>query len=412
MKRRWSHFLLAALIGVTTIVGTNVSYAAQSRAQTTVTIEDYFTTQGQLAAFNALFPQYEATHPGVKIQDTHVPFGSLLPKVLQQAATHTLPDIVILNNLQVANVAAASLLAPLTPYTKGWSQLSGYYKSSLSTATYHNTLYGMPIGNNDLALFYNLKMFKAAGITQPPATWADMRADAKKLTKGSTYGFVFSATSTDEAPWQWEPFLWSNGGSLHHVSAAPAVQSLAFLQSLVNDGSVSKSVVTFAQNDVLNQFLAGNAAMMENGPWNLPALNSAKGFQFGIAPLPRPKASIPPTSPMGGEVWTLPRSTPERQQAGWDLIKWMQDPQRLVQTDTVFGYLPSYAPAAKVAVQKNPQLKVFASILPSARFTAEDFGTKFPQVSQALIKAIQSALSGQQTPQQALQTAQSTIDTL
>jgi multiple sugar transport system substrate-binding protein len=403
--------ILTGLLMLAPLAGTHVAHAAHTRAQPiTLTEEDYYGPGSSATAVASLISGYEATHPGVRIKRTFVPFVSLLSKVLQQAATHTLPDILILNNLQVSNVASAGLLAALTPYTKGWSQLGGYYKSSLSTATYQNTLYGLPIGNNNLALFYNVKMFKAAGIAQPPATWAELRADAKRLTHGHTYGFVFSATATDEATWQWEPFLWGNGGDLRHVSAPPAVQALTFLRSLVTDGSAPKSVVNFAQGDVLNQFIAGNAAMMENGPWNLPTLQTTKGLSYGIAFLPRPRASIPPVSPLGGEVWTIPTSTPTRQQAVWAFIQWTQNPMRLVQTTSAFNYLPAYGPAARLVVQRDPQLKIFASQLATSRFTAGDLGTKFPQASQAIIKAIQATLTGQQSSQQALQTAQSVID--
>ncbi len=384
-------------------------------APLTLTWEDYYSgcpTNAQCAALNTMIKEYEATHPGVTIKRTTVAFPDLLQKVLQQAATRTLPDVLILNNLMIPNVAESGVLADLGPYVKGWAALKDYYKSSLSTATWKGKLYGIPIGNNNLALMYNLKMLKAAGIGHPPTTWAELRADARKLTHGQVYGFGFSANASDESPWQFEPFFWANGGDLTHVADKPGVEALQLWVNLVKDGSVPKSVLTWGQTEVENQFIAGNLAMMEMGPWVLSDLVKTKDLQFGITLLPRKTASMPPASPMGGEVWTVPASTLQRQRAAWDVVRWTQDPSRIIALDTLFAYLSAYAPANRTMVEHNHLLRTFADLLPHSRFTADRFGTKYPQVSQALWKAIQDTLTGRQSVQQALQIAQSTIASL
>jgi multiple sugar transport system substrate-binding protein len=416
MRHRVSRALLAILLLVFPVMGTAITHAARPHAENiTLTWEDYFTgcpKDPYCAALDTLRKEYEASHPGITLKRTTVGFGDLLPKVLQQAATHTLPDVLILDNPQVQDVASSGVLASLAPYTKGWSNLSQYYSSSLSTATWQGKLYGIPIGNNDLALIYNIKMFKAAHISHPPTTWAELRADAKKLTHGHVYGMVFSAAPTEEGTWQWEPFFWGNGGDLRQVSAPPGVEALTLWAQLMSDGSVSKSALNWGQGDVESQFNAGNAAMMEMGGWVLGDEKAVKGLQFGITYLPRKSASMPPVSPLGGEVWTLPASTPARQQAAWTFLKWTQDPARILTLDTQEGYLPAYKPANKLFVERNPLQRIFALELPTSRARAQLFGPKYPQVSEAIWKAIQLALTGSQSPQQALQTAQATIDQL
>ena len=49
---------------------------------------------------------------------------------------------------------------------------------------------------------------------------------------------------------------------------------------------MSASVVGWGQGDALNQFIAGKAAMMENGPWEIPSLKAVKGLNFGYVPIP------------------------------------------------------------------------------------------------------------------------------
>ena len=73
-------------------------------------------------------------------------------------------------------------------------------------------VFGVPIGSNSLALYYNKKMLTDAGVTAPPKTWAELTETATKTTKSPVYGIAFSAINDEQATWQWEPFLWSNGG--------------------------------------------------------------------------------------------------------------------------------------------------------------------------------------------------------
>ena len=93
-------------------------------------------------------------------------------------------------------------------------------------------------------------------------------------------------------------------------------------------------------------------------------------------------------------------------------MKWTQSPTNIQQFDGTLGYLSAYQPVNKVLVQQNPMLKIFAGELATSHARATVLGPNYPKVSEAIWTAIQSAISGQQSPQQALQTAQSTISSL
>ena len=57
--------------------------------------------------------------------------------------------------------------------------------------------YAVPTAVRVLAVFYNKDLFKAAGITAVPKTWAEMEAAAKKIQKVALPSPVpFKATST------------------------------------------------------------------------------------------------------------------------------------------------------------------------------------------------------------------------
>lgn len=389
---------------------------SQSAANGNVTITemDYWSIASQSAILNELFSDYHKLHPNVTIQRNAVPFADLIPKADQQAASHTLPNLIAMDNPDVAAFASTGALTQLDSYFQGTFQSSDFYAGPLQTTLYKNKTYSYPVGSNDLALYYDIKAFKAANL-QPPATWADLLADAKALTKGNTYGMAFSVPNDEQATFQYEPFLWSNQGDLSKVDSPQGVQALQVLTDLVSSGSASKAVLTWSQPDVATQFGEGHAAMMENGPWELPVLDQQYhlkyGVDYGVVPMPVPQAGAKPSVPLGGEAWVVPASSNTAAvKATIDLLKWLESPDQLVKFDEAFGYIPALKAPAQTVLQSNPELNVFASEFDTAQARTATLGEKYPKVSAAVRTAIQAAITGSQTPQAALTQAQQQID--
>ena len=77
----------------------------------------------------------------------------------------------------------------------------------------------------------------------------------------------------------------------------------------MKDGSASKSVVNWTQADVNDQFKAGNAAMMINGPWQFPVLNADKSLHYARRADPGAGSrAATVVAPLGGETWTVPQT--------------------------------------------------------------------------------------------------------
>lgn len=406
--------MMLIILGVVAACGGSTSGASSNNGKITITEMDYWSIASQSAILQKMFTAYEKLHPNITIQRTAVPFANLLPKADQEAASHSLPNILVLDNPDVAAFAATGALTQLDSLMQGQFSPSDFYTGPASTMTYQGKTYSFPVGSNDLALFYNIKMLKAAGLT-PPTTWSQLLADAKALTHGNTYGFAFSAPADEQATFQFEPYLWGNQGDLSHVDSAQGVAALQVLTSLVQNGSASKGALNWAQPDVATQFGEGHAAIMENGPWELPVLeqqyNMKFGTDFGVVALPVPQTGVAPVSPLGGEEWTIPASSDSAAvKASWDLVNWLQQPAQLQEIDQAFGYIPAIKSVATPLLQSQPELQVFASELDTARARTAQLGAKYPQVSQAIWTAEQSALTGSQSPQAALTQAQQKIN--
>ena len=79
----------------------------------------------------------------------------------------------------------------------------------------------------------------------------------------------------------------------------------------------------------------------------------------------------------------------------------------------LFGYLPARISVAKTYVkQAGPQWKVYVNQTLFAHPRTLGLGVKYPKISQEVWTAIQAALSGSKSVQDALNTAQSKIDSI
>ena len=242
---------------------------------------DYYTDEPGKSNIDAQLQKCGTSIGVAKVDHQSVPGPTLIQKVLQQASSKTLPDVLMLDNPDIQQIAEAGALAPLGDFG---INADGYAPGPVSAATYDGQLYGLQPGANTLAIFYNKDVLAKAGV-QPPKTWAELKATAKKLTSGKQYGFAFNATADYEGAWQFLPPMWTNGGDETDLKSPQVAEALQLWKDLVDDGSVSKSVVNWKQSDVNDQFIAGKAAMMLNGPWQIPALTEGED-QLRRGPVP------------------------------------------------------------------------------------------------------------------------------
>ena len=419
LTKRWHWGLVALAIATSALVALSLSRATSSAATNiTLTEEDYFNTPGQTAALALYSKQFEAAHPGVKIKRQYVPFANLNTKLLTQAAGHALPNLLAVDNPFVSTMISTGQVIPLSGL-KGFST-KGYFPAIINEGFENGKYYSLPVaGANSIALMYNIAMLKAANVT-PPKTWAQLLTAAKALTTPDHYGIALTCEAAEDTTWQWEPYFWTNGGkfTFANVGGAPGVQALSLWKQLIDDGSASKDCLNWSQTPAAStQFIDGKAAMMVNGPWNFSALAQGKMFygkQYGIVPVPVRVPGQHVIVPLGGEDWMVSKSgDTATQQMAYEYIKGMQSPAMELKLAKLFGYLPARVAVAKTYVkQAGPQWNVYVNQTLFAHPRTLGLGVKYPKISQVVWTAMQAALSGSKSVQDALSGAQSQIATI
>jgi multiple sugar transport system substrate-binding protein len=375
---------------------------AGSGQVSTLRVLDYYNNEPGLSFYADLLTEC-GEQIGVTIEREAVPGESLIAKVLQQASSRTLPDVLMLDNPDLQQIAATGALAPVADF--GLSA-EGYAEGVVSASTYEGEVYGLQPAANTIGLFYNEDMLAGAGVA-PPKTWEELRAAAAALTAGDRYGIAFAAPADYEGAWQFLPFMWSNGGDETNLATPEVAEALQLWVELVQSGSASRSVVNWRQADVNEQFIAGNAAMMINGPWQFPLLEEAPDLNYGVVPIPVPEAGDTPVAPLGGETWTIPQTgDPERQAKAAQVVECLNSDEHQMETGIERSLVPTRTALREEFVQKAPEMAAFTEAVQTARARTGKLGEEWPEAATKIYTAVQSAITGGASPQEALRQAQ------
>ncbi|MFF5858148.1 extracellular solute-binding protein [Streptomyces sp. NPDC012751] len=401
--RRIAAFLGAAAL-VLTASGCGAGADTESAAGevTSITALDYYTDATEHAQWGERLTSC-GKRAGVSVEHRSVPGASLVPQVLRQASSRTLPDLLMLDNPDVQQIARTGALTPLDRFGV---DSDGFTPGILSAGSYRGKVYGLAPTVSTVALFYNKDMLAEAGVAVP-RTWDELKKAAAKLTRPGRYGMAVDANPTFEGTWQFLPFLWSNGGDETRLDTPEAAQALRLWVDLLKSGSMSKSVLNWTQADVHDQFVAGRTAMMVNGPWRIAAMNKEERLHWGVVPLPVRRPGQTLITPLGGEVWTVPNSSsPARQAKAARVLACLNDPSHMLATARQYFTVPSRSAVASRYAQQVPSMAAFVESVERARARTVRLGDKWPQAATGIYTAVQAALTGEQTPEEALRNAQ------
>ncbi|PWW07236.1 carbohydrate ABC transporter substrate-binding protein (CUT1 family) [Paenibacillus cellulosilyticus] len=383
---------------------TDTTAKTDTAEKTKLTLWFYFEGKERFDKIKALTDGYTAKNPNVEIEPVFIPFADFKKKLSVGLAASDLPDIVVIDNPDTAAYAAMGLFADITEKVNAWADKDQFFPGPWSSTILDGKQYAIPLGSNNLALFYNEKMLSDAGVT-PPTTWDELRTAAKALTKDGTTGIGIAAPGNEEGTFQFLPWLLSAGATFDNVGGAEGAKAYGFLADLVNDGSMSKDVINWTQADVMKQFASGKIAMMVNGPWQLPELaTNAPDLKYGIALLPKDQQYA---SVLGGENLGIVNGKHVDQAV--DFAMYVESPDVLKDFAQGFGYFPARKDvAADPYWADNDQLKVFADNMNYAQPRGPH--PKWPEISNALSEALDKTLLGSGTAEDNAKEAQAKID--
>jgi multiple sugar transport system substrate-binding protein len=391
-------------------VGTLAGCSGSSNASSTDAASDTYTWWDP-------YPQHEdgsdwetrvqacGTDAGVTIERTAYDTTSLTNQALLSAQEGTSPDVILLDNPAVSTLAETGML---TTTEELGLDTSGVDANLLAAGELDGESYGVPIGANTLALYYNADILAAAGVDPASVTsWASLTDALAKVTAAGHQGITFAGINTEEGSFQFLPWFWGAGAELTDLDSPEAVEALTLWTDWVKEGYAPQSVIGNSQNTSWEEFITGDFAFAENGTWQV---NSAaeQSFATGIIELPAVDSGVAP-APTGGEFITAPvQQDTARYETTKKIIDCMTTPEGFVETANTFAYyIPPTAEGQDQLLQEHPELETWVSAVHAAKGrTSDNLGTAYPLISEQLWTAVQSALSGASSPQDALAAAQ------
>ncbi|MER7792880.1 sugar ABC transporter substrate-binding protein [Streptomyces sp. NPDC097640] len=347
------------------------------------------------------------TKAGVKVKRTGFDTSDLANKALLAAQQGNSPDVLIVDNPVVSTLAEAGVLTTTDDNKLDTSPVD---PNLLAAGQSGGKTYGTPIGANTLALYYNKKVLKEAGVDIASIKdWKSLTAALEKVKKAGKKGITFSAIGTEEGSFQFLPWFWGSGTKLTELDSAQAVSALSLWKDWLAKGYAPNSVLNNTQTTSWQEFATGDYAFSENGTWQLANAKKA-GFDYGVLPIPGIEGGKA-SAPTGGEFVTVPvQDSTDRYATTQKLATCLTSTQNLYDTDTTLSYVAPTSEVQDKQVAANPGLKPWVDAVKAARGrTSDDLGTKYPKISEQLWKAVQSALSGSKSPKDALSAAQSAV---
>ncbi|MDU6151465.1 MAG: sugar ABC transporter substrate-binding protein [Actinomyces urogenitalis] len=369
---------------------------------TTLKILDYYADDPDNGIFAETL-EAAAKKVGVTIERETVNGTSLIQKVLQMSSSRTLPDLLMLDNPDLQQIAATGALTPLGDL--GF-KADGFIDGFVGAGTYDGELYGMGPCANTLGLYYNKDLLDAAGVAVP-TTWDELKAAAKTLTSGDTYGIAFCAKASYEGSWQFLPFFWSAGADETDIATPEAASALQLWVDLVREGSASESVLNWSETELGEQFTSAKAAMVIDGPW-LTTTFDKSDVNWAVAQIPVPAAGDTAVAPLGGELWTIPQTGDQAKQAkAMELLQALLDDDTVLELNTTRFTIPTKEAVDAAYIEALPQMESLVTAVNNGRSRTAQLGEAWPKTAEALYNAIQSALTGKEEPLAALETAKS-----
>ncbi|WP_433171020.1 ABC transporter substrate-binding protein [Actinoallomurus sp. CA-150999] len=276
--------------------------AGASHAPNTISVWTFNHLPNEVAAFTAALNRLHAKYPWLTVKFVPNKDDAAFAKAV---AAGDPPDVFVASAPDnVGKFCANGTVADLGPYLSSAkvNTTATFPAATLVYTKYQGKQCALPLLTDAFGLYYNKKMFAAAGITTPPKTLSELAADAKKLTvknaNGSikTYGFVsrsdYNANRYIYTGVQSGTKFYGGDGKAT-FAADPKWQQLLQWDKNLGDsygpGNVQKFVGQYQAHadDTSNPFLTGTAAMEFDGEWHIGEIDAAKkGLDYGVAPMP------------------------------------------------------------------------------------------------------------------------------
>ncbi|MBE3596973.1 MAG: ABC transporter substrate-binding protein [Hydrogenibacillus sp.] len=381
-------------------------------------------------AVDALVEEFNKTHSDIQVKAVYQgSYDEELTKLKSALGTKNAPTLVQVYEIGSRFMIDSGAVEPIQTWIdKDGFDASDFEENILGYYTFDGKLYSMPFNTSNPILYYNKNMFREAGLDpeKPPQTFEELREAAKKLTKNGKHGASFAIYG-----WFMEQFFANQGALLVNngngrdglateslLNGEAGVKTLTWWKGMIDDGSMLN--LGRKTSDTQQAFGSGQVAMTLDSTAALRGIVSGVGdkFEVGTGFLPRPADAKDGGVIVGGaSLWMLKDKPEEEKRAAWEFIKFVVSPKMQALWHVNTGYFPvtkkAYdEPNVKENMEKFPQFKTAVDQLHATKLNRATQGAVmgvFPEARQITERAMEEALGGKKSIQEALDQASKEI---
>ena len=372
---------------------------------------------------DGIVADFEAENPGISVNAIYAGnYDDTRIKALAALRSGDPAQLSVMFSIDVYDLIEQDLIVPFDDLIEGEEErawLDGFYPALMANGQVEGKTWGVPFQRSTIVAYYNKDMFREAGLDpeKAPTSWDELVEMGAALATGDRAGIMIP--STGYPYWMFQALAIQNGeelmagdGLTTQFDDPEVVEALEFWRSLsVEHGVMPEGTVEWGT--LRQAFLEGQTAMMWHSTGNLTAVRTNAEFDFGVAMLPKRERLGSPTG--GGNFYIFKDASPEEQQAALELIKFMTSPEQAAKWSIETGYM-GVSPAA----YETEALQAYTDEFPPALVARDqlehavaEFSTyETARVREGLNNAIQAALTGTKSPEEALGEAQAAADRL
>ena len=366
---------------------------------------------------------FEAEHPNVKINLEVIGWDTISTTVNTRVANHQAPDLY--------NGGSAGEFVEDDFLYKPEDIISEELKNDFYETFWKNNIdpdlgevYQIPYVASVRALYCNKKIMDEVGV-QPPKTWDEVRdvcAKIKEHYNGDVYPWGIDATNT-EGQTTVAYYCWSNGGGYvdedgnYILNCDANVEGFEYMKELYDNGWTNENPTSETRDDMQKLVANDKLAMLVTACF-FPALYPDTELYISDIPYNDKTQSASSTLAVQDALIFFnenaksgkgTKDTPEKLQAISDFCDFFYSPEWYTPFMIQEGLLPATNSGAEKLAADDPDKAAYMSVLEGGKFYARS-KQNWKDCATAVIDAAQNVLTGMQTPKEALDEAQATVE--
>jgi multiple sugar transport system substrate-binding protein len=269
------------------------------------------------AGFRGAIERYEEKNPGVKIDLLVAPYDNYV-KINTLLAAGLAPDLMRVQYQVLGRYSSAEALVDLSEYLEpGYGD--AFTPAMWQAVSDEGRPYALPHHTDTMAVFYNTDIFGKLGIEVPQSlkeswTWDEFIRVARRLKESGEADYPFSmAWQSLPSAYRWMWFLFQHGGQLldddltgPQIDTPAGVETIAWHKTWFDENLVPPSTSIKSTEATEALFANGTTAMMLNGNWLMPFLQTGMSAGWDVTYMIRDVAMA---SDMGGNAVAITRDS-------------------------------------------------------------------------------------------------------